>query len=136
MGLAPVPGSLDSLLQHILGLLDEQAVQIDCVFRYTAVRIVFAEDIVARLTVVLLHLRSMLLSLLRQFVSTRTITRLISLVGAIEAGTTLRCLLTSEVAETVVFSLGIVVGVVERLEESARTAEHNAIEWDRTARAH
>lgn len=125
---APALGSFDALFQYVLSFLDKQAVQIDCVICYSAVCVVFTENIVARLTVILFHLRSVLLPLLRQVVSACAVAGLVSLVGSIEAGTTFRCFLTSKVAETVIFGFGIAVGVVERWGTLERSENHRAIE--------
>lgn len=63
--LAAAFGSLDPLLEHVLSLLNKQAVQIDGVVLDTAVRVVLAEDVVARLAVVLVHLGGVLLAFCR-----------------------------------------------------------------------
>lgn len=85
MGLATLTCALDALLQHVLSFFNEQAVQVDGVAVNTALSIVGAEDIVPRLSVVLLHLGGVLLALLRQLVGASTVTGLVGLVGAIEA---------------------------------------------------
>jgi hypothetical protein len=85
MGLATLARALDALLQHVLSFFNEQAVQVDGVAVNTALSIVGAEDIVPRLSVVLFHLGSVLLALLRQLVGTSAVTGLVGLVGAIEA---------------------------------------------------
>jgi hypothetical protein len=48
------------LFQHILCLLHEQAVQIDGVAGYAALCVVLAENVVARLVIVLVHFRGVL----------------------------------------------------------------------------
>ena len=118
-------GGLDALLEHVLCLLDEQAVQIDGIFLDAAVGVVLAEDVVARLAVVLLHLGGMLFSLGREVVGARAVARLVGLVGAVEARAALGCFLAGEVAEAVVLGFGVVVGVVERL--GRMLAMYNAI---------
>jgi hypothetical protein len=100
-------------------------VQVNRVVLHAAVRVVLAEDVVARLAVVLLHLRSVLLSFSRQVVSAGAVAGFVGLVGAVETGAALRCFLASEVAEAVVLGFGIVVGVVERLGMLARTPLRN-----------
>jgi hypothetical protein len=61
---ASAAGGFDAFFEHVLCFLDEEAVQVDCVVLDAPVCVVLAEDVVARLPVVLLHLRSVLFSLL------------------------------------------------------------------------
>lgn len=64
MVFASASGGFDAFLQHVLCFLDEEAVQIDCVALDAPVRVVLAEDVVARLPVVLLHFGGVLFSFL------------------------------------------------------------------------
>lgn len=59
-------GILNALLQDLLRLFDELAMQIDRVRRYAAIGVVLTENVLGRLLVVLLHLAAVGLSLLRK----------------------------------------------------------------------
>lgn len=112
--LASTAGSLDAFLEHVFSLLDKETVQVDGVTLDTLARIVLAENVIARLVIVLFHFGGVLLSLFGELVGASAVAGFVGLVGAVKAGAALRGLLTSEIAETVVFCLGIAVGVVER----------------------
>ncbi len=112
--------SFDALLKHILSFLNKQTVQVDGIVLHTAIGVVLKEDEVPRLTVVLLHFRSMLFPFLGQFMCACAIARFIGLVCAIEARASLRCFLTGEITETIVLCFGVVVGVIEGWEVLVR----------------
>lgn len=116
MILAPTPRRLDTLFKHILSFLDEKTVKIDSIFLNTTICIVLAENVVARLSIVLLHFGGMLFSFFRKLVGACAVTRFVGLMGTVKAGASLCSFLAREIAETVVFSFGIAVGVVERWE--------------------
>jgi hypothetical protein len=61
---ASAAGGFDAFFEHVLCFLDEEAVQIDCVVLNAPICVVLAEDVVARLTVVLLHFGGVLFPLL------------------------------------------------------------------------
>ena len=63
MVFATTSGGLDAFFEHVFCFLDEESVQVDSVILHAAVCVVFTEDVVARLSIVLLHLCSVLLSL-------------------------------------------------------------------------
>jgi hypothetical protein len=88
-------------------------VQINRVRTDAPLGVVLAENVVARLAIVFLHLRCMLLAFLAEVVCARTVARLIRLVGAIEARTALRSFLAREIAQTVVFGFRVVIGMIE-----------------------
>lgn len=89
MALTLLLRSSDPSLKYIFGLLDELAVQVDSVGR--DVRIVFPEDVLGRLTVVVL-------GLLAQLVRLGAVAALVGIVGS-------RVRLASLVAEIVVVAL-------------------------------
>lgn len=122
VSLAPTSCGLDALFKHILGFLNEQPVQINSVVLDTAIGVVFAENVVARLTIIFLHFRSVLLSFLGQLVGACAVARFVGLVSAVEAGATFCCLLAREVTKAIVFCFGIVVGVIKRWNPLARCA--------------
>jgi hypothetical protein len=109
----PLSCSLDALFEYIFGFLNEQAVQIDCIALNTTICVILAENVVTRLSIVLLHFGSVLFSLFRQFVSASAVARFVGLVRFVEARAALCSLLARKVAQTVVLGLGIVVGVVQ-----------------------
>lgn len=84
MGLALLASDLDALLEHVFGFFDKQAVQVDCVAVDAPFGIVGAEDKVAGLPVVLLHLLRVLLSFLRELVGGGAIAGLVGLVRAVK----------------------------------------------------
>lgn len=73
MALALLCRVADALLENVLSLLDKLAVQVDRVVRVAAGRIVLAEDELAGLLVVLLHLAAVLLALVAQLLGGRAI---------------------------------------------------------------
>jgi hypothetical protein len=85
MRLSAAPSSPDALLQHVLGFLDKQAVQIDGVAGDARLGVVGAEDVVAGLVVVLLHLGGVLLAFLAERVGGSAVAGLVGLVRAVEA---------------------------------------------------
>ena len=113
MRFAALPGHANTLLQHVLGLLDEQAVQVDGVAGDALARVVGPEYEVTRLVIVLRHLGGVLLAFFRQVVGARAVARLVGLVCAVEALGAFRGFLAREVAQAVVFGLGVGGRVVE-----------------------
>ena len=102
----------DPLFQNILGFFYEQAVEVNGVARDSALGVVFPEDVVARLTVVLVHLRGVGFAFFGQLVGSRSITGLVGLVGFVETGGSLSCFLARKISETIVLGFGIGGGVV------------------------
>lgn len=107
MRLAAALCSANALLEHVLCFLDEQAVKIHCVGRDAALGIVGAEDVVARLLVVLVHFGGVLLAFVGELLCARAIARFVGGVRAVEARGALGGFLSREVAEPVVFGLGV-----------------------------
>lgn len=107
MCLALAPSCPDPFLQHIFGLFYEQTVQINGVACDAPFGIVFAEYEVARLPVVLVHVRRMLLALFAKLVSARAIAGLVGFMGSVEARGSFRGFLAGEVAQAVVFLFGV-----------------------------
>lgn len=95
------------LFQNILGLFYEQAVEVNGVARDSALGVVFPEDVVARLTVVLVHLRGVGFAFFGKLVGARSIAGFVRLVGFVEAGGAFCGFLARKVAETVVLGFGI-----------------------------
>jgi len=95
------------LFQHILGLFYEQAVEIDGVARDCALGVVFPENVVARLTVVLVHLCGVGFAFFGKLVGARSIAGFVGLVGFVEAGGAFGGFLARKIAETVVLGFGI-----------------------------
>lgn len=87
--------------------------QVDRVGRNAALRVVFAENKIARLTVVCIHLGSMSFPFLTELVGASAIARFVRLMRAVEAGGSLCSFLAREITETVVLGLRIRGGVVE-----------------------
>jgi hypothetical protein len=102
----------DSLFQNILGLFYEQAVEINGIACNTSFRIIFPEDVVARLTIVLVHLGCVGFAFFRKLVSSPSIAGFVGLMRAVETGRSLCSFLSSKVTETVVLRFGIGRGVV------------------------
>lgn len=75
----------DSLLEDILGFLDEEAVQIDGVAGHAFGVVVLAENIVAGLAVVLFHFGSVLLAFFAEIMGAAAVAGFVGLVGAVEA---------------------------------------------------
>ena len=107
MALSPLSRNPDSLFQDIFSLFYEQAVEINGIARDTALGVVFPEDVVARLVVVLVHLRCVGFAFFRELVGARSIAGFVGLVGFVEAGGAFCGFLAREVAETVVLGFGI-----------------------------
>lgn len=70
-------GVADALLEDVLGLLDELAVQVDGVGGGPARRVVLAEDVLAGALVVLVHPRRVLLALVAQLLGLRAVAALV-----------------------------------------------------------
>lgn len=112
MRLPLLPRRLNPRLQHVLRLLHIQPMQVYRVIRHMRITIIRPEDKVPRLLVVLVHLRGVLLALLRELVRSGAIAGFVGLLGAIEAGVALGGFLVGEVPETVVLLLGGGVGAM------------------------
>lgn len=84
MAFSPLPGNPDPLFQNILGLFYEQAVEVNGIASHAALGVVFPEDVVARLVVVLVHFRCMGFALFGELVSTRSIAGFVCLMRAVE----------------------------------------------------
>ena len=84
MTLALLRGYPDPFLKHVLGFFDKEAVQVHRVACNAPFGIVLAEDIVARLAVVVFHLFCVLLAFLREFVRRAAVAGLVGLVCAVE----------------------------------------------------
>lgn len=74
-------GILNALFQDLFRLLDELAVQIDRVGRYTAIGVVLAENILGGLLIVLLHLPAVGLALLRKLFGAGAIAARVGFLG-------------------------------------------------------
>jgi len=110
--LAVLLGVADALLEDLLGLFDELAVQVDGVAVDFADGVVLAEDELGGLLVVLVGFGCVRLALLRQLFRLGAVAALVGLLRARGEVLVLALLFTSEVAEAVVFALGITVGSV------------------------
>lgn len=97
----------DALLQDLLGLLHELPVQVDRVAVHLAHGVVLAEDELGRLPVVLVGFGGVLLALLRQLVRLAAVAALVRLLGACGEVLVLALLFAGEVAQAVVFLLGV-----------------------------
>lgn len=117
MRLALLARGPDALLEHILCFLDVQPVQVNCVRRDPALRVVGPENIIARLVVVLVHCSGMPFALLAQLVGARAIARGVRLVRPVEARAALSGFLAGQGAQAVVLSFGVVGGVIEGYDE-------------------
>lgn len=69
----------DPLLQNLLCFLYKLSVQINRIVRHSPLRIILPKDIIRGLLVILIHLRRMLLSLLRQLMRRSPISALVCL---------------------------------------------------------
>lgn len=87
--------------------------QVDGVARDAARRIVFAENVVARLAVVLFHFGGMLFAFFAEIMGAATVAGFVGLVRAVEAGRAFGGFLAGEVAQAVIFGFGIGGGVVK-----------------------
>jgi hypothetical protein len=105
--LAVLLGVANALLENLLGFFDELAVQVDGVAVDFADGVVLAEDELRGLLVVLVGFGGVRLALLRQLFRTGAIAALVGLLGLRSEVLVLALLFTSEVAEAVVFLLGI-----------------------------
>lgn len=110
--LAVLLGVANTLLEDLLGFFDELAVQVDRVAIDFSNSIVFAEDELGGLLVVLVGFGCVRLALLRQLFRPGAITALVSLLRLRGEVLVLALLFTGKVAEAVVFALGITVGSV------------------------
>lgn len=107
VGFSPLPCSSNAFFEHVFSLFNEQTMQVDSVAGDAALSIVLAEDVVAGLTVVLLHLCSMSLALFRELVGACTIAGLVSLMCSVEARAALCCLFAGKVAQAIVLDFSV-----------------------------
>jgi hypothetical protein len=105
--LAVLLGVANALLEDLLGLFDELAVKINGVAVDFADGVVFAEDELGGLLVVLVGFGGVRLALLRQLFRASAIAALVGLLRLRGEVLVLALLFTSEVAEAVVFLFGI-----------------------------
>jgi hypothetical protein len=105
--LAVLLGVADALLEDLLGLLDELAVQVDGVAVDFADGVVLAEDELGGLLVVLVGFGGVRLALLRQLFRPGAVAALVGLLGLRSEMLVLTLLFTSEVTEAVIFLFGI-----------------------------
>lgn len=77
--------SFDSLLEHILRLLNKEAVQINGVAGHAVGGVVFAKNVVTSLAIVLFHFGGVLFAFLAEVMSARAVAGFVGLVGAVEA---------------------------------------------------
>ena len=110
--LAVLLGVANALLEDLLCLLDELAVQVDGVAVDFADGVVLAEDELGGLLVVFVGFGCVRLALLRQLFRTGAVAALIGLLRLRGEVLVLALLFTSKVAESVVFLLGITAGSV------------------------
>jgi hypothetical protein len=75
----------DPFLQHIFGFFDEQAVEVDGVASDAALGVVLAENVVARLAIVLVHLCCMLFAFFGEFMGACAVAGGVGGVRAVEA---------------------------------------------------
>jgi hypothetical protein len=85
MALSSLSRNPDSLFQDIFGLFYEQAVEVNGIARDTTLGVVFPEDVVARLIVVLVHFRCVGFAFFRELVGARSIAGFVCLMCAVEA---------------------------------------------------
>ena len=69
----------DTFFQDVLGLLDKLTMEVNSILRDTTLRVVFSEDELARLLVVIGHLSGMTLAFLTQLLSGSSIAILVCL---------------------------------------------------------
>lgn len=110
--LAVLLGVADALLEDLLGLFDELAVQVDGVAVDFADGVVFAKDELGGLLVVLVGFGCVRLALLRQLFRPGAVAALVGLLRLRGKVLVLALLFTSKVAQAVVFLLGITAGSV------------------------
>ena len=103
--LAVLLGVADALLEDLLGLFDELAVQIDGVAVDFADGVVLAENELGGLLVVLVGFGGVRFALLRELFRPGAVAALVGLLGLRSEVLVLALLFTSEVAEAVVFLL-------------------------------
>lgn len=102
----------NALLENLLCFLDELTVQVDCVGVDFAHGVVFAEDEFGGLLVVLVCFGGVLFALVREVFGACAVAALVGLLGAGGEGLVLALLFAGEVAEAVVFVLGVYGGAV------------------------
>ena len=108
MVFAPLASHSDPLFQHILCFFDEEAVQVNRIASDATLGVVFAEYVVARLAIVLVHFGRVSFSFFRELVGARAIAGFVGLVRAVEARRSFGGFLSRKIAEAVI--LGFCVG--------------------------
>ena len=82
------------LLEDVFGFFDELTMQVDRIRRDVVLGIVFAEDELGSLLVVLFHLCTVLLPFIRKGLCCSTISAVVGFLAALEAITSFGCFLT------------------------------------------
>ena len=98
---------LDSLFQNFFGLFNKLTVEIDGIAVNSSYGIVLAKDVLRCLSVVVVCLLSMLLSLLRQVVSSTSISTRVCLLRLGRTMLTFAVFLARKVSQSVVFGFGV-----------------------------
>jgi hypothetical protein len=99
-------------LQDVFGLFDELAVEINGVLGDAAGAVVLAENELARLLVVALHVSAVLLAFVRQSFRLSTISAIVRLTRPVEARVTLRSFCAREIPQAVILGLGVAIWTV------------------------
>jgi hypothetical protein len=107
MRLSVLLGVADALLEDLLGLLDKLAVQIDGVARDFSYSVVFAEDELGGLLVVLVGFGCVRLALLRQLFRLVAVAALVGMLRLRGKMLVLALLFASKIAQAIVFALRI-----------------------------
>jgi hypothetical protein len=98
---------LDSLFQNLFGLFNKLTVKVDSITIDSAYSIVLAEDELRRLSVVVICLLSMVLCLLREIVSSTSISTRVCFLRLGGAVLALAVFLSRKVSQSVVFGFGV-----------------------------
>lgn len=98
---------LDSLFQNLFGLFNKLTVKVDSITIDSAYSIVLAEDELGRLSVVVICLLSMVLCLLREIVSSTSISTRVCFLRLGGAVLALAVFLSRKVSQSVVFGFGV-----------------------------
>jgi hypothetical protein len=107
MRLSVLLGVADALLEDLLGLFDKLAVQVDSVAGDFSYSVVFAEDELRGLLVVLVGFGCVRLALLRQLFRLAAVAALVGMLRLRGEVLVLALLFTSKIAQAIVFALGI-----------------------------
>lgn len=98
---------LDSLFQNLFGLFNELAVEVNGIPINSSYRIVLTEDELGRLSVVVVRLLSMFLRLLRQVVSSTSISTCVCLLRLGGIVLALAVFLTRKISQSVIFGFRV-----------------------------